>query len=68
MYSPNTVDDSDLHLLEKLTLHDTQLLLDSDDNSKHKIVYIGGFLVHEHGQPEVDSGECLSSELVTKLG
>lgn len=41
-YCTAPIDDGDLHFLEELTLHDTQLLLESDDNSKRKIVCIGG--------------------------
>jgi hypothetical protein len=59
-YCTSAKNDDDLLLLEELTLA-TQLLQDSYDALKHKIRYIGDFLVHKHGQLEVDSGEGFSS-------
>ena len=49
-----------------MSVEDTQNLLNSSDSLKHKVVYIGGFLVHKHGQPDVDEGE-VSSEFLNEL-
>ena len=65
-FCTSVTDDEDLHLIEGMALQDTQLLLDSNDTLKQKIVYIAGFLANKHGQPE-DSGEFVSSEFITEL-
>ena len=54
------IQETDIQLLHELSVEDTQNLLNSNDPLKHKVVYIGGFLVHKHGQPDVDEGEVSS--------
>ena len=60
------IQETDIQLLHELSVEDTQNLLNSNDPLKHKVVYIGGFLVHKHGQPDVDEGE-VSSEFLNEL-
>ena len=49
-----------------MSVEDTQNLLNSNDPLKHKVVFIGGFLILNHGQPDVDEGE-VSSEFLNEL-
>ena len=60
------IEETDIQLLHELSVEDAQNLLNSSDSLKHKVVYIGGFLVHKHGQPDVDEGEA-SSEFLNDL-
>ena len=41
--------------------------LDSESDLKHKVIFIGGHFVHKHGQPDLDVGECISSEFLDEL-
>lgn len=60
------IQEADIQLLHELSVEDTQNLQNSSDSLKHKVVYIGGFLVHKHGHPDVDEGE-VSSEFLNEL-
>ena len=57
----------DLETVNNLDIYDTQCLLDSENDLKHKVIFIGGHLVHKHGQPDLDVGECISSEFLDEL-
>ena len=37
------------------------------EDLKHKVIFIGVHLVHKHGQPDLDVGECISSEFLDEL-
>ena len=55
----------DVDLMQETCIEDTQLLLDSTDALKHKVVFIAGFLAYIHGKP--GEGEEVSSELLQEL-
>ena len=67
MFCDTDIDDMDLELLNEINIEETQQLLNSGDTLKHKVVYIAGFLVHKHDQPEVNPEEETSSEFLNKL-
>ena len=60
------IQETDIQLLHELSVEDTQNLRNSNDLLKHEVVYIGGLLVHKHGQTDVDEGE-VSSEFLNEL-
>ena len=57
----------DLETVNNLDIYEPQYLLDSENDLKHKVIFIGGHLVHKHGQPDMDVRECISSEFLDEL-
>ena len=47
----------DLEHISILIINNTQSILESSDTLKHKIIYIGGFLMHKHVQPSKNEGK-----------
>lgn len=68
-YCTKAVDQLDLELLLDVTIDDTQLLLDSDDTLKQKIVFIGGFLAHKFrdSESEDELREPVNSTFISEL-
>lgn len=62
-YCTAFVDKCDLKHLNDLQMEDTQALLESDDNKKHKVVFIAGFL--ERKYPSAMEDKCDGYEVVT---
>ena len=52
----------DIELTHETSIEGTQLLLDSPDSMKHKVVFIAGFLTHKHLEP--GESEDISSEFL----
>ena len=46
------VDEDAVEMLHEITIEDTQTLVNSNETLKQKIIYIAGFLVHKHGEPD----------------
>ena len=58
--------EDDVKFLNDFQLDETQLLL-SDNALKHKLVFIGGHLVHKFGDPDADCEEEMSTEFLDVL-
>ena len=54
-------------LLNEITIENNQILVNSVDTLKQKLIYIAGFLVHRHGQPDFHQGEEELLEFLTEL-
>ena len=44
----------DIELMQEISIEDTQLLLDSCNTLKHKVVFIAGYITFKHGEMERD--------------
>ena len=56
----------DIDIVRILSLVDTQELLGTDDDLKHKAVYIAGYIAKQSAD-EYDAEECVSSEFLDEL-
>ena len=62
------VNPDDVDVVRTLTIADTQKLFDSEDQMKHKVIYIAGYIAKNHKQTdEDDSEECVSSTFLDEL-
>ena len=59
--------EDDVEFLNDFQLDETQSLLLSDNALKHKLVFIGGHLVHKYGDPDADCEEEISTEILDVL-
>jgi len=68
-----TLDEQDLELLQDFTLIDTQILIESEDSQKHKIIFVAGYLTRKYEpNPASDDdddvqGPRVSSQFITHL-
>ena len=61
------LNDDDVELIHDFGLTETQSILSSDDDLKHKIVYIAGHLMHKFGEFEADDEEEITSAFLDEL-
>ena len=62
------VNPDDVDVVRTLTIADTQKLFDSEDQMKHKVIYIAGYIAKNHKlTDEDDSEECVSSTFLDEL-
>ena len=54
----------DIELMQEISIEDTQLLLDSCNTLKHKVVFIAGYITFKHGEME---GDLVSTEFLQEL-
>ena len=54
----------DIELMQEISIEDTELLLDSGDTLKHKVVFIAGYITFKHGEME---GDPVSTEFLQEL-
>ena len=54
----------DIELMQEISIEDTQLLLDSCDTLKRKVVFIAGYITFKHGEME---GDPVSTEFLREL-
>ena len=47
----------DLEIIDEISVKDTEILIESNNTVKQKVVYLGGFLAHKFNQPDVDISE-----------
>ena len=50
--------------MQQISIEDTQLLLDSCNTLKHKVVFIAGYITFKHGEME---GDLVSTEFLQEL-
>ena len=60
------VDEEDVEMLHEITIEDTQTLVNSNETLKQNIIYIAGFLVHKHGEPDTTQ-EKEETEFLSEL-
>ena len=56
----------DVDVVRSLTLADTQEMLKSDDQMKHKVIYIAGYIAKQ-SKDDYDAEECVSSQFLDEL-
>lgn len=64
------IDEVDLEQLQDVSIEDTQLLLESTDTLKDKVIYVAGFLTHRYGRSMASNPEeecSISSTFVQEL-
>ena len=54
----------DIELMQEISIEDTQLLLDSGNTLKYKVVFIAGYITIKHGEME---GDLVSTEFLQEL-
>ena len=54
-----TPDEPALEILHDITIEDTEILIDSDDSLKHKVIFVAGFLTRKYGKEQIsDDDDC----------
>ena len=56
-----------IDVVRDLTITQTQSLLQTSDQLKHKVIYISGYISKKHHSPSNEAEECISSEFVDEL-
>ena len=56
-----------IDVVRDLTITETQSLLQTPDQLKHKVIYISGYISKKHHSPSNEAEECISSAFVDEL-
>ena len=63
----SVADVCDLEIIDEISVKDTEILIESNDTVKQKVVYLGGFLAHKLNQPDVDISEDVTCDFLNEL-
>ena len=63
----SVADVCDLEIIGEISVKDTEILIESNDTVKQKVVYLDGFLAHKFNQPHVDISEDVTCDFLNEF-